>query len=246
MMNKPTKGLYGSALDSITDGSGFGSDPQMQFMRLSPDNAGSLVSPLLTDETASAGGAGAGATISVELASSPDAPALGDAALAIDPGEKGAVGFGLPDITDPKLLMQMAREAVGWTPDPTPNAAAFQGDPSTIQDEAIVPIAVGGTATGVIDFNGDTDDLTVSLVAGQRYMISLMGSGASAVKDTFLEIFNPSNVSIGHDDDGGVGTNSLMTITAAVTGTYTIRASAFANPGDPGTGQYTVDVRQMG
>ena len=100
--------------------------------------------------------------------------------------------------------------------------------------------------TGVIDVTGDTDDITVSLVAGTRYMISLMGSGASALADSFLQVFDPSMGLVNSDDDGGVGKDSLITITATTTGTYTIRAASFANPGDPGTGQYTVDVRQMG
>ncbi|HEX8308279.1 MAG TPA: M10 family metallopeptidase C-terminal domain-containing protein [Allosphingosinicella sp.] len=153
--------------------------------------------------------------------------------------------FGLPCITDEKMLIAMAQDSVNGRLAQS-QAQPFVAD-SPIDDEpATVPIAVGGTVNGVIDSSGDTDDITVTLVAGQRYMISLMGSGAAALKDSYLEVFNPSMVSIGHDDDGGVGTNSLMTITAAVSGTYTIRASAFANPGGPGVGQYTVDVRQMG
>ena len=39
---------------------------------------------------------------------------------------------------------------------------------------------------------------------------------------------------------------SLLTFTAAVTGNFTIRASSFSSPGDPGTGGYTVDVRVQG
>ena len=37
---------------------------------------------------------------------------------------------------------------------------------------------VGGSVSGVIDFDGDTDDITVFLVAGQTYLISLRGTGA--------------------------------------------------------------------
>ena len=164
-----------------------------------------------------------------------------DESLALGVDGKPAP-FGLPCITDEKLLRLMALDSV----DGAGVQFQFLRDPSLIQDEAIVSIAVGGSATGAIDFLGDTDDITVTLVAGVRYMISLRGTGATALGDSYLEVFNPSAVIVNHDDDGGIGTNSLMTITAATSGIYTIRASAFANPGDPGTGQYTVDVRQMG
>jgi Ca2+-binding RTX toxin-like protein len=192
----------------------------------------SLVSPLAPGE-----GGAAHASVVVSSVSSFEASNASD----LQGGEK-AVPFGLPCITDEKLLMLMAQDSVSGR-----IAALHATDSpvdSSIDDEpATVPIAVGASVTGVIDVTGDMDDISVTLVAGQRYMISLMGTGASALRDSYLEIFNPSLVSVGHDDDGGVGTNSVMTITAAVSGTYTIRASAFANSG---TGQYTVDVRQMG
>jgi Ca2+-binding RTX toxin-like protein len=217
-----------------------------QWSYLRQGHLGSLVSPFAASE-----GAADTSVVVSPVSSSEASDASGD--LALDIGEKGAP-FGLPDITDPKLLLMMAQDSVngrngqlnaGGSPLTTDSSLATDGP---IDDELPnVPIAVGGSATGVIDISGDTDTFTISLVAGQRYMISLRGSGATPVTDTFLEIFNPGSGTVNfHDDDGGVGTNSLLTITAATTGTYTIRASSFANPGDPGTGQYTVDVRQMG
>ncbi len=121
---------------------------------------------------------------------------------------------------------------------------ARSGNP--IADEGPVSVAVGGSFSGNIDFNGDTDDIRVFLVAGQTYHISLRGTGATPVSDTFLEVYNPSAALVNFDDDGGIGTNSMMTIVASATGNYTIRASSFSNPGDPGTGGYTVDVRVQG
>ncbi len=117
---------------------------------------------------------------------------------------------------------------------------------STIADEGIVSITVGGSVSGVIDTTGDEDTITVNLVAGQTYLISLRGTGANALNDSFLEVFAPGGALVNYDDDGGNGLYSLMTITAATTGTYSIVASSFANPSDPGTGGYTVDVRQQG
>lgn len=117
---------------------------------------------------------------------------------------------------------------------------------STIADEGLLSVTVGGSVSGVIDITGDTDSITVSLVAGQTYLISLRGTGPNALNDSFLEVYDPSSTLVNFDDDGGNGLYSLMTITATATGTYTIVASSFSNPGDPGTGDYTVDVRLRG
>ena len=118
--------------------------------------------------------------------------------------------------------------------------------PPTILDEGTLTVVVGGSVTGVIDSTGDADLITVDLVAGQTYLISLVGTGATPVTDTFLTVNAPNGSFINDDDDGGVGTFSLMTITAAVSGTYQIIAESFSNPGDPGLGEYTVTVIQQG
>lgn len=115
-----------------------------------------------------------------------------------------------------------------------------------LADEINPNIVVGGSFTGKVDFTGDTDDIRVFLVAGQTYLISLHGTGATPVKDTFLEVYDPTAALVNFDDDGGNDLASIMTITAAATGNYVIRASSFSNPGDPGLGQYTVDVRVQG
>ena len=84
--------------------------------------------------------------------------------------------------------------------------------PGSIMDEGVVNMTAPGTVTGVIDFDGDTDDITVTLTAGQTYLISLRGTGATPVSDTFLlaarSAATPRST---HDDDGGNGTYSLMT-----------------------------------
>ena len=121
--------------------------------------------------------------------------------------------------------------------------------PSEIADEP-TPIAgtvpVGGSISGVIDFNGDIDRYSVNLVAGQTYLFSLQGSGATPINDSLLRIINPAFTSfVATDDDGGNGLYSFITYTATQTGTYTIQAQTFVNP-DPDIGGYTIDVRQMG
>ncbi|HVQ07468.1 MAG TPA: M10 family metallopeptidase C-terminal domain-containing protein [Allosphingosinicella sp.] len=119
--------------------------------------------------------------------------------------------------------------------------------PNPLADEVGLAMAVGGTLSGNIDFTGDTDDISIFLIAGQKYLFSERGTGANPLNDTFLQLRNPSNVLVAQDDDGGNGLNSIFTYTPTVTGNFTIRAAAFDNgPSDPGIGGWTVDVRVQG
>jgi len=111
-------------------------------------------------------------------------------------------------------------------------------------DDGDGSVTVGGSYEGAVNTEGDTDIITVELEAGETYMISLRGTGPDALLDPFLQVSDPNAVAVGTDDDGGTYINSLMTITATVSGTYEITAGAL--PATGGIGTYTVDVRQMG
>jgi len=128
-------------------------------------------------------------------------------------------------------------------PDATFTRPAQPGPRSEIADEGILSVTVGGSVTAVIDTLGDHDLINVNLVAGQTYLIALQGSGATPLFDSFITVTNPSAALVALDDDGGRQFESLVTFTAATTGTYQIDAGAFD---DSDTGQYTVDVRQRG
>jgi|CXWL01.1.fsa_nt_gi hypothetical protein len=103
-------------------------------------------------------------------------------------------------------------------------------------------VLLDGTISGT-----ETDFFSISLVAGQTYMFSAYGSGATPLQDTTLFLFDATAgafVGGGYsffpqlaDDDGGAGTASLFTYTAANSGTYFVGVGAFA-----GTGQYTLDA----
>jgi len=86
---------------------------------------------------------------------------------------------------------------------------------------------------------GDTDVFAVSVVAGRTYMISMYGSGVTPLADSLVALFNSSGSFVNLDDDGGSGTNSLLTFTATSTGTWFIQTQAY--PGSGLTGQYTLD-----
>ncbi len=84
------------------------------------------------------------------------------------------------------------------------------------------------------------DVYSISLTAGETYMVSLYGSGANPLADTFLSVYNSSFELVGFDDDGGASVNSLFTFTADASDTYYIVAEAY--PGAGLTGDYTLDV----
>lgn len=119
--------------------------------------------------------------------------------------------------------------------------------PSEIADEPnFGGVPVGGSVSGAVDFTGDTDFYTVNLAAGQTYLFSLQGSGGTPLNDSLLVLFNPNGSFNNLDDDGGNDLYSILTYTATATGTYFLRASSFANEGDPGLGGYTLNVLQQG
>ena len=107
-----------------------------------------------------------------------------------------------------------------------------------------VPATVGVPTTilltDTISPPGDTDAFGFNLTAGRTYMISLYGSGVNPLQDTVVALFNNLGMFINLDDDGGSGTNSILTFTATYSGLHIIQAQAY--PGSGLTGQYTLDV----
>ena len=95
-------------------------------------------------------------------------------------------------------------------------------------------LMLNGTISG-----GELDAYAYNLTAGQTYLFSVYGSGANPLGDTFLFLFDSSGSVITYDDDGGAGTNSLLTYTASYTGTYYVGVEAY--PGSGLTGDYTLD-----
>jgi hypothetical protein len=172
-------------------------------------------------------------------------PSLEESSASDEQDGGKAMPFGLPCITDEKLLILMAQNSVNG------RLAALQAtsspvDTSLHDEPATVPVPVGGSVTG--RHRCRRRHGRHHRHPGRRPALHDLADGyrLQRARGFLLEIFNPSLVRVGHDDDGGVGRNSVMTITAAVSGTYTIRASAFGSAGAQGVGQYTVDVRQMG
>ena len=110
-------------------------------------------------------------------------------------------------------------------------------------------IALNGTVVGTVDTPGDHDWYRVSLTAGQTYTFLLNGSGASALEDPYLKLFNSAGTLLKQNDDSGVGRNAKLVFTAPTSGTFYIDAGAWDttsnNPSDTDlyTGGYTLSMQ---
>lgn len=96
---------------------------------------------------------------------------------------------------------------------------------------------------GEINFDFDTDWIGVDLVAGDTYVINLVGAGdgREGLKDGYLRLIGPDGSVVSADDNSGPGSDSRLTFVAAVTGRFFVEASS-AN-GE--LGSYSVDLRKL-
>ena len=105
-------------------------------------------------------------------------------------------------------------------------------------------VAVDGSATDKIDYEGDRDWFAVTLVAGTTYRIDLEGvrTVAGTLWDPYLRgIYDSNGNLIGGttNDDSGAGFNSRVFFTATENGTYYVSAGA----GGYETGTYRLSVK---
>ena len=107
-------------------------------------------------------------------------------------------------------------------------------------------VAVGGSATGEIEFRGDRDWFSVELEAGKTYRIDLKGEwiGNGTLSDPYLHGIHDADGTLIHgtwDDSGGAGTNSRVYFTAAEDATYFVAAGADRDR----EGTYTLSVTDV-
>ena len=108
---------------------------------------------------------------------------------------------------------------------------------------------VNGSVSGTIATGTDVDWFAVTLVAGQRYIISQDATGNDAedaenpvgLDDAFLTLLDSTGAVIQTNDDSGPGNNARMSFVPTTTGTYYIAAgSAVSADGD-----YAVTIREV-
>jgi hypothetical protein len=96
-----------------------------------------------------------------------------------------------------------------------------------------------GTVSGVLEKAGDRDWFKVELQAGKTYdfYLSFLNKGSATVGDARLILRNATGVPVVDDNDGGVGTNSIVHFTAPANATYFLDVGEF---GDNKAGSYSL------
>ena len=107
-------------------------------------------------------------------------------------------------------------------------------------------VTVGASATGRIDYEDDRDWFKVTLVAGKTYRIDLEGSptGDGTLSDPYLHGIHDANgdlVAGTTNNDGGVGSNSIVFLTATADADHYVAAGAHGDK----EGTYTLSVTEV-
>jgi serralysin len=106
-------------------------------------------------------------------------------------------------------------------------------------------LAVGASVTDTIEVSGDQDWFAVELVAGQRYHITLTGTGLDPLDDPYLEVMDASGNQVRFNDDSGDGLNSSLYFVPETSGTYYINAHGWVDgDGNTSTGEYTITLEE--
>ena len=113
-------------------------------------------------------------------------------------------------------------------------------------ETAIEGGAFGEYTQGIIDYSGDTDMFKYDLVAGKTYEIAMFGSQTEhgTLPDTVIEgIYDSEGKLIAgtEDDNGGVGTDSLIQFTPETTGSYYVKTAGQ----DTLTGSFDIKVSEV-
>jgi serralysin len=114
------------------------------------------------------------------------------------------------------------------------------GDTSTTET-----LAVGDSVTDTIEVSGDQDWFAVNLIAGQRYLITLTGTGADPLDDPYLEVMDSNGNQVRFNDDSGDGLNSSLYFVPETSGTYYVNAHGWEDDqGNTSTGEYTITLEK--
>lgn len=102
-------------------------------------------------------------------------------------------------------------------------------------------ISTGDSFRGSIGAAYDQDWIRIVIHAGQTVRINLDGSGAGALADPYLRLYDANGNLVASDDDSGPGLNSMLEYYSGAGGNFYISAGAYSS----GTGAYTVSATNV-
>ncbi len=100
-------------------------------------------------------------------------------------------------------------------------------------------VAVGRTANGNIEYEGDFDWYRFSARTGNRYTISLAGAGENGLGDPLLRVVDGEGNELASNDDAEGSLNSQLEFIPRANGNVFIEARGY---GDGYTGRYEINV----
>jgi hypothetical protein len=122
--------------------------------------------------------------------------------------------------------------------------------PDTTPPAASTTLSVGSVASGTINDTQFVADYTIALDAGQTITVTLERTGDNL--DPLLYIFGPNGAELAVNDDAETPVSDLalnsqiVDFTAPESGTYTIRATRYAEAGGLSTGTFQLSVTGAG
>jgi Ca2+-binding RTX toxin-like protein/subtilisin-like proprotein convertase family protein len=124
------------------------------------------------------------------------------------------------------------------------DASTLPADDISADSRSGVSAAPGRTATGAINYAGDSDWIRVSLEAGKVYVLDVLADGdgqGGTLKDAVLRLLDSNGNELSVDDNSGAGNDARLQFSPPSTGTYYLDIGG----GNGATGTYTVRVREL-
>lgn len=88
-------------------------------------------------------------------------------------------------------------------------------------------ISVGNTVSGSLEVEGDRDWYRLTATAGQEIRLDLVGTGVTAVEDTYLRVYDSSGRLLYENDDYGSSLDSSLVFRAPSSGTFFVEVGSY-------------------
>ena len=124
------------------------------------------------------------------------------------------------------------KNAAWWRKDSYNSIRAYANDTDTDDGRTLTS---GQTINGTRNPGTDTDVYYINGTSGQVLTVEMWKTSGSSL-DTYVYVRDPSNRTIGVDDDGGTGYNSRLVVTLRSSGRFRIHAKGYSTS----TGAYSL------
>jgi len=161
--------------------------------------------------------------------------------ICLSGGDKGDTAF-LHEGAGSETALFLTGWDVGLATGKDDDVPQFVGDDIADNTSSTTVLAIGGSISTNLNANIDKDFFQVNLVAGQTYVFTMSRAGSAPALDTFLEIRSAGGALLKENDDGGIGTNSVLMYRATETGTHFLSAGSWNSAS---SGAYTVTAQAI-